>query len=219
MRKHGTTAAGTARWRCYDCKVSGIKTRPDIILKNRKKTFIKWILHMQPLTEIAKASRLSRKSLSVYFETFWSAPAAAPKHTISDQVLLLDGTWIGGRSAVTLICSTTSRVRTWMFVPTESYASWFIFVSQITPPAFVIVDGHGGLSTAIQRFWPNTRIQRCVAHVVRHAQTKLTKKPKTQAGRRLKILIVHDLPLVKTKRQKHAGFVVLENGAEDMTLS
>lgn len=202
MWRHGETAKGTPRWWCNKCKISGVKTRSDISLTNRKKTFIKWILHMQPLSEIANLVHCSRKLLSTQFEMFWNNPPSAPRHCRKDSVLLLDGTWIGGSSAITLICSTQAKVRTWVFADRESYKSWFIFISQITAPDFAIVDGHGGLTVAIKHFWPDTHIQRCVAHIVRHAQTKLTRKPKTRAGRELKLLIVHDLPLVWTRRQK-----------------
>lgn len=43
-------------------------------------------------------------------------------------------------------------------------------------PVLAVIDGNGGLHSALQKQWPNIRIQRCTVHKLRNLQSKAPKK-------------------------------------------
>jgi len=106
--------------------------------------------HKKTLTEIAGECRVSRWTLERRFAPFFVAPPESPLHRDEDDVLVLDDTWLDGKRAVVLITRSLRWVRRWMFARSESYASWDTFVETLRKPRAVVVDGKGGLVTAVR---------------------------------------------------------------------
>ena len=61
-----------------------------------------------------------------------------------------------------------------------------------------VIDGQKGLLAAILCLWPQTKIQRCLVHIERLARIKLTRPPKTRAGKEL-LMLVRGLFGVRTR--------------------
>jgi hypothetical protein len=64
-----------------------------------------------------------------------------------------------------------------------------------------VCDGYCGMIAAVKLCWPEARMQRCLVPVVRIIRTRITTRPKTEAGRGLYQLAI-SLFKVHTRRQK-----------------
>ncbi len=201
MCRHGVTTAGTQRWRCPACATTAVRRRPDAREIRFRQSFVRWVCGTKTLTEIADECRVERRTLTRRFGSFLNTPPTALSHTNTDAVLVLDAIWLGGRSAVALIARTPAVVRSWGFAPAESYDAWGSFVATLRKPSAVVVDGNGGLLTALRRHFEGVLIQRCMAHVMRFGLGKLTAHPATRAGQCLRELLCA-LPQVRTRRRK-----------------
>ena len=203
MIAYGKTALGKQRWYCKYCKKTETRKRKDIVLRHREKLFKEWLLKMRPLFEIAMERGLSRESLSRRFSYFFKHPPLVPLQVKKDELLILDATQIGGRKAVVYIAATKERVRSWMFAKTENYYGWYSFIDNYLIQAdYLVIDGKKGLYKAIEQLWPETIVQRCIAHIVRNAIQNLGRKPKTLAAMELRKLIVFELVKVNTETAK-----------------
>jgi len=89
----------------------------------------------------------------------------------------------------------------WLFAERESFASWQLFLEYLPEPDAVVIDGQKGLQAAIQCLWPLAKIQRCIVHIERLARIKLTRQPKTSAGKEL-LALVKLLFSVRTSKQR-----------------
>lgn len=202
MQRRGKTAAGTQRWFCPDCQRSGVKSNPWITKRHRMGRFVHWLCGNISLNEFARKHRQTQRTLQRYFKPFWEQlPLPKRPQTLSGQSLILDAVSIESRRLMALIGRTRHRVVNWTFAEHESYESWLYFCSQLPEPYAVVCDGQRGLLAAIKGRWPTVLIQRCIIHIVRQAQTRLTCHPKTLAGQELRQL-VKAIPGVRTRRQK-----------------
>lgn len=94
-----------------------------------------------------------------------------------------------------------SAQMSWLFAERETLANWMTFLKKLPAPDAAVIDGQKGLLAAIQCLWPLTKIQRCLVHIERLARIKLTRQPKTSAGKELSLLVKRLLG-VRTKRQR-----------------
>ena len=116
-------------------------------------------------------------------------------------VYILDGVYLSGRENAALICRTMTAQISWMFAERETLANWKTFLESLPKPDAAVIDGHKGLLAAIQCIWPTTAIQRCMVHIERLARIKLTRQPKTSAGKEF-LILVQRLFSVRTKKQR-----------------
>lgn len=201
MQRYGVTGTGTPRWYCPVCAVTAVRRRPDARTTRYARSLTRWICGTKTLEDIANDCRVNRRTLTRRFVRFLETPPFPPAHLPYDAVLILDAIWIGGRAAVAFIARTPASVRSWGFAGSESHESWSMFVCSLTQPRAVVVDGNGGLLWAIQHCWDGVLLQRCLAHVMRVALGKLTQRPRTEADRSLRRLVLL-LPRIRTRRQK-----------------
>ena len=202
MHKHGRTASGKQRWYCPECSVSAVQTRPDITAQFRHTLFVKWLTGSRSLDEIAAEYGASRRTLIRWFKPLWAMPAP-PSFPARPQgsIYVLDGVYLSGRENVALICKAFPAAIRWSFAERETAASWKGFLQNLPHPAVVVIDGQKGLSKVISQLWPEVKIQRCLVHVERLARIRLTRQPKSQAGKEL-LSLVHRLFDVQNGKQK-----------------
>lgn len=201
MQRWGETAAHTTRWRCIHCQVSTIRKRPDVHTASRYQLFLSWITGTKSMTDIARSRHVSRQSITAWFQPFWKKCPVPSVPEEPAMVLVIDGLYLESRNHCVLIGKTPCAVVFWMFTERETYGSWLLFCRQIPAPRVVVCDGQRGMRASLRDAWPHARIQRCVVHVFQLATARLTRRPKTDAGRALRIL-VHQLFDIRTKRQK-----------------
>ena len=206
MQRWGVTAAGTKRYHCAACQITGVRKRPDNQLRYRRQLFLRWSMGKSTLTELAVSCGVTRQTLTTWFRPFWSdPPCAVPRPNV--RTLVLDGTSLEWRRATMLIAHDPAQSRPvgWGTVTYERYDTWLWFLTylkrQCVSPAFVVCDGQRGMLAALRCIWPDVLIQRCVIHIHRQARLWLTQHPKTVAGQDL-LLLVDQLLTVKTRHQK-----------------
>lgn len=120
---------------------------------------------------------------------------------------ILDGVYLSGRENAVLICRTMTAQISWMFAERETLANWKMFLKTLPVPDAAVIDGQKGLLAAIQCLWPLAKIQRCIVHIERLARIKLTRQPKTRAGKEL-LMLVWRVFEVRTKRQRRRWLCV-----------
>ena len=202
MQRRGRTAAGTQRWHCRSCASSTIRQRPDTKDRHHRILFTRWLTGNRSLSEIAHDYGVSRRTLARWFTPLWGRiqQPPVPNHDPC-AVYILDGVYLSGRENTALICRTLTAHLCWMFAVRESMASWLAFLKNLPAPDAAVVDGQKGLLAAILYLWPQAKIQRCLVHIERLARIKLTRQPKTRAGKEL-LTLVRGLFGVRTRRQR-----------------
>lgn len=90
--------------------------------------------------------------------------------------------YLSGRTNAVLIARTLSNVHSWHFADRECFEAWDAFLSHISPPAAIVIDGQKGLQQAILQRFSQSHIQRCLVHVERFVRSCVSRNPKTEAG-------------------------------------
>jgi len=202
MQKRGLTAAGTQRWYCNSCAASAIRKRPDTKERHHRTLFTQWLTGNRSLSEIADDHGVTRRTLVRWFSPLWEHIQQPPELIpVPYTIYMLDGVYLSGRENAALICRTMTAQISWMFTERETLASWLAFLKNLPMPDAAVVDGQKGLLAAILYIWPETKVQRCLVHIARLARIRLTRHPKTCAGKEL-LMLVHRLMKVRTKRQR-----------------
>jgi len=185
-----------------------VRKRPDLKVHHHRTLFTQWLTGNRSLTEIADDDGVSRQTLVRWFAPLWERTSQPPSFNFYPHAIyILDGVYLSGRENAALICRTMTAQMSWMFAVRESFASWLAFLKNLPAPDAVVVDGQKGLLAAILWLWPNTKIQRCIVHIERLARIKITRQPKTRAGKEL-LMLVRRLLMVRTKRQRRRWLCV-----------
>ena len=185
-----------------------MRKRPDLKGHHHRTLFTQWLTGNRSLSEIADDHGVSRQTLVRWFATLWERVRQPPAlNPDPHAIYILDGVYLSGRENAALICRTMTVQLSWMFAVRESLSSWLAFLKSLPVPDAVVVDGQKGLLAAILWLWPHTKIQRCMVHIERLARIKLTRQPKTRAGKEL-LTLVQRLSSVRTKRQRRRWLCV-----------
>lgn len=141
-----------------------------------------------PLTQIAAEKGFSREHLSRRLSAQWLAVSEPPILDVEDDVLVIDAISCGG--GVAFILRTVDRpAATWSFGSRENAEGWFMALQRVKgEPRAIVSDHQKGLRLAVRLRFPDALHQRCQAHIIRQALTWITKRPKTLAGRTLRVL-------------------------------
>jgi len=180
LQKRGLTAAGTQRWYCKVCSVSGIKPRGDLSRGFVLDRFVDYLLGKDSQDELPATLKLSSRAWRTDIAWCWDI---VPTPTLSGEVypvLLMDGTRVGEQSC--LVVRSPKWVIHWRFVPWEASWSWDMLLRTIAAPHVIVCDGQKGMLLSIARNWPHTRIQRCLFHLWQNIRKKLSLNPQTAAG-------------------------------------
>lgn len=174
----------------------------DSQVRYRQKLFTRWLTGNHALTELAVEVGVNRRTLVRWFMPLWTQnkpfTALMPEPF---AIYILDGVYLSGRENATLICRTMTAQLAWCFTQRETFKSWSDFFSTLPEPRAVVIDGQKGLLAAVQCQYPSVLVQRCIVHIERLARIKLTRHPKTAAGRKL-LSLIQQIFNVRTKRQR-----------------
>lgn len=176
MQKRGKAANNKQRWLCIECNKSHILGHEAQLLGRLLDRFVKYLLSKNSQAELACPSRTWREDTEWCWDIQPTAAATGEIH----PVLIMDGTRVGEQ--VCLIVRSSKYVTNWGFAPWESSAAWDSLLCNIPPPSVIVCDGQKGMLLSMARYWPQTRIQRCLFHVWQNIRSKLTLNPQTEAG-------------------------------------
>jgi len=200
LKRNGRTSAGRTRWRCTGCGSSSLWQRADVARVADLDRFLSWLMGRATQRDLRGGT-----SRTFHRRHAWCwniAPTIAVTGEIYDEIQL-DGTYLSdGWCLVVAIDGATGQVIAWQWCDTEKTAAWCALLERIPPPRVVVVDGGSGLASALKACWPNTRIQRCLVHVQRGVRTYVTTRPRTDAGRSLRVL---SLALTRIRTIEEAG--------------
>lgn len=197
----GHTSSGKQRFRCRACNTIRLRKRPDNIARTDEQTLVTWMTGLLPLSDIAKEKGFSREHLSRRLVDAWPSAPIAPMINVTDDVLVLDAISCGDGVAFILRAIDRGKA-TWGFAPKENADGWFLALQMVEGiPRAIVSDHQKGLRSAVSLVFPGVLHQRCQAHIMRQALTWITKRPKTLAGRTLRVLV---LRLSKIEREDEA---------------
>lgn len=200
MQRWGRTAAGKPRYRCPNCAQSTTWKRLD----NKPRwflTFLKHLIGTTPLVDLARSHKIQPRTLMRALEPYWLV-VPLPLRQIFSEIVIVDGTYLNGRTHAVLIARSKSSVLSWRFVLRENEIAWItLFSSLLKPPKVIVCDGQKGLIKAIHTRWKEVRIQRCLKHIKQGVLNQLSTHPKTRAGQEL-YQLSKSLTKVWTRRQK-----------------
>lgn len=95
------------------------------------------------------------------------------------------------------------------YVAKESYPNVYPVLTALKKkglnPKFVTMDGHLHVMRAFRDVWPEIKIQRCLYHIQRQGLSWLRMRPKTQAGRDLRAIL---LKLCEIRSFKEQDFFI-----------
>ena len=185
--KNGKTAAGTQRWRCPSCGASSVRRRPDVTRREQLTRFVGWLVgkHTQAEIDGTMTGRTFRRQTA----WCWDLEPRLPPATTIHHAVLVDGFWVSGWCLL-IALSDTGRVLAWQWSGGESVAAWKALLEQVHAPGVLVSDGGAGIPTALKSVWPETKHQRCLFHVQLRTTRHLTRKPRTDAGRALRELVM-----------------------------
>ncbi len=179
--KNGITSAGRTRWRCKACGSSATQQRLDISRRADLAAFTGWLLGKLSQAEFGGGTGRTLRSQIAWC---WDIPVAQPRGTgeVHRQVIL-DGTYFAHWCV--LIAHNGRHVIGWQWCNQENKAAWGQLIRQFPAPDVVVTDGGTGLRSALDIYWPRTKIQRCYFHIFAAVRRHTTLHPRLQAGKEI----------------------------------
>ena len=191
--KSGKTKAGSQRWLCKECK-SSVTHKIDNESKELQ-IFLNWLFGKEAQSVMPGEGRTFRRKTAKFWD-IWPMP---PKVEKVEDVLFLDGIYLG-RKACVLICCSEKYVLGWYLCRYEHAGAWIALMQRIAEPRMVVSDGGTGFAKALKKVWPRAKHQRCTFHVFCQVKRYTTSKPNTLAGIELYNL-AKDLLKIKSKQE------------------
>lgn len=194
MVRWGVTKQNKQRFRCKFCKVSSIKKRPDQTRRRVEILFERWLLQTETLDRLAKNRHTKPSALIRLFEQFWNEEITPVPYQGSGLCIIVDGIFVGRGHCILIAIDSNGIPITWYGCTKENTETWEVLLELVksqgvTTPVSIVSDGQKGLLKALDGVFPTVLQQRCMTHVVRLAQTKLTRFPQTNTGRELRTIV------------------------------
>jgi len=201
----GKTKKEKQRFRCSKCFKTGIRKRTD--QKNRRVEifFERWLLNTETLGRLSYVRRTKPSALLKLFDKFWNTEINPILYQGNGKVLMVDGIILEKNSCILIAIDGDGIPITWHPCLRENFESWVRLLNLVKEqgvinPSCIVSDAQKGLIQAIKYVFPYISHQRCMTHVVRLAQSWLTRNPKTSTGQEL-LLLVKSLYGIETKNQ------------------
>lgn len=201
MQRWGRTEKGIPRFYCKACRKSSTWKRPDVEERHLRHQLDGWLGGKDSLTEIAERYHKTRQGVWKRLRPLFGKPLEPAIPKMSFDTLILDATYVHGRTLCALVAIDEHDTIYWRFAPYECYATWVTFLSQFGAPRAVVMDGQKGLFAVARDLWPDAVVQRCHFHVVSFALQYIGRKPKDEAGQMI-LTHLYRLKTVKTHEDR-----------------
>jgi len=175
-------------------------------LRNHFKWFEDWVLGRQTYNRLVAESGLSKRTLQNLFYTFLDSSPPIPIKPKDDVHLLIDGTYFSNNLCLVLYYDNDIKfTQLYRLTDHERYEQIKEDLENLkvlgVQLASITCDGHRSILKAIQKVYPQVRLQRCQFHVVRMALIWLRNKPKGIASQQLKEIVLL-VPKVSSKEER-----------------
>jgi len=194
MIRWGLTSQNRQRFRCKFCGVSSIKKRPDQTIRRIEILFERWLLQTETLDRLSESRHTKPSALIRLFKQFWNEEIKPLTYRGNGYCIIVDGLFVGKSHCILIAIDSDGIPITWYGCKKENTETWELLFKRVkeqgvTTPSLIVSDGQKGLLKAMDRVFPTVPQQRCMTHVVRLAQSRLTRFPQTIAGRELKTIV------------------------------
>jgi hypothetical protein len=185
---------GKQRFKCKACGIFFTRVNRRVSEKNREVWFREWIVGKQTFAQLVSKSGYSERMLKYYFYDYLERYPTWHIHKTERVNLLIDGTYFTNK--ICLVLYRDNRIKATLFYrltdgeweeelreDLENIMRLGVEIESVT------CDGLSNILKAVRKASPDTVIQRCLAHIQRECLTWLTRRPKTDAGQALRIII------------------------------
>ena len=142
--------------------------------------FVAWLLGKQSQADTGgRTDRTFRRHIA------WCWGIPVPQPAVTGEIyrqIIVDGTYFA--TWCVLIAHNGSHVIGWQWCASESKAAWGELIRRFPAPDVIVTDGGMGLRSALDRYWPRTRIQRCYFHIFATVKRHTTLNPRLTAGKK-----------------------------------
>lgn len=197
------TKNGKQRFKCKDCGLLFTRNNPLVSYRNRFIWFRDWIVGKQSYDQISAKSGYSKGTLQRYFDHYLSHSPTWKIKSSETVNLLIDGTYFTNK--VCLVVYRNQSIKSTVFYrisDSERYDELLEDMQNLISLGIhiesVTCDGLSSIIKAIKKASPETKIQRCLAHIQRETLLWLSRNPKSKAGIELRQIILR-LHLIKDK--------------------
>jgi hypothetical protein len=203
------------RFKCLQCGKLFLWKNPGASKNQKLKLFRKWIMNRSTINEIVKLSGWSLSTLRKNFKSFIDHPPSSKIYYHSECHLIIDGSYFKNNFCLLNYYDTEiKRLQYFRTAEHENYLDYLIDLDYLKQVGLNVVsitsDGQLGLIKAVKQIFPKAVHQRCIIHVQRMSLIYLTQRPKTEAGKNLRIL-VRNLHLIKTTNEKELWIKLFED--------
>lgn len=184
--------------------------------KNQKlKLFYKWIIGKQTLQELSKNYNKSIDALRISFQKFLDQPIPLKVKINKNCYLIIDATYFKKEFClIDYYDYFLKRSQYYRLLKNENFDDIVYDLRYLKQQglnvAGITSDGHKALTGAIKQVFPDAIHQRCIIHIQRMSLIYLTRFPKSQAGKDLRIL-VKVLHKIDNKRKRNIWIKCFNN--------
>ena len=191
---------------CKICSTSFIWKNKGSRRNQREKIFKQWIIGKDTISELSKKYKRSNSSIQrLCYEFLAKPPIPQIKENINCH-LIINGTYISDFCVINYLDADLKHLQYFEIVKTEDYRDFKLSLELLLRVGLNIVsvtsDGHKDLISAVRDVLPGVKHQRCIVHVQRMALNYLTRFPKSEAGRELRV-IARDLHKITDREEKN----------------
>ena len=186
-------------------------TNTSVKESNRFIWFEKWIIGRQTLQQIQQESGYSISTLKRYFYKYLDKPPQWKVYPSEKVNLMIDGTYFSND-----LCLIIYRDNTIKFTQLYriSNGEWYDELKEDLENLHALgvkiesitCDGHKAILKAVRRSSNGATLQRCLVHIQRMCRIWLTKRPLSDAGKELRI-IISQLHLIQTAFERDCWIV------------
>jgi len=158
------------------------------------------------INELAKKYKRSENTIIRLCGKFLSKPPTPQIKENNDCHLLIDGTYHSDFCLLNYFDSDLKHLQYYEIVKDENYRDFRLGLELLKAAGVNVTsitsDGHRQLILAVKDALPGVHHQRCLVHVQRMALNYLTRFPKSEAGRELRV-IVRDLHKINNRQERN----------------
>lgn len=187
---------GYSRYFCKNCKSYFTDRRPHVSEKNMFVWFEHWVRDKMSVSQIAKQSGYSERTLKNYFHKVLPTCPTWQIQKREKVNLLIDGTYFTNKVCLLLYRDHNIKMTIlYRLTKQEALRDLKEDLQAIKDVGIevesVTCDGRANIIKAVREVYPEAIIQRCVFHIANEICNWLTKKPKSEAARELREIVCY----------------------------